>query len=146
MQLSKEKKTDMKKGFTWDGRLLQDEESRYDIDISYPWHIFQNSSCFKSYWDLIIIILIIAIVFILPFELCFTKIENISHYYLWFHKFTGFCFIFDILLNMRCTYIDPETHDQIYDSFRMFKHYVCTKYFIIDVLSGIPYEFFNLDL
>ena len=51
-----------------------------------------------------------------------------------------FAFVIDLFLNMRCTYFDDNK--EITDDYKCMVHYVCSRYFLIDFITAIPYEIF----
>lgn len=52
-------------------------------------------------------------------------------------------FIIDIVVNFRTAYHDPLTGETVYDPYKIAKQYV-HSWFIIDVVSGIPFGVLDL--
>ena len=74
----------------------------------------------------------------LPVELCFFDWTEPSYFNV-LNYGVMFAFILDLFFNMRCTYFDENK--EITNSWDIAMHYICSRYFLIDFVSAIPYEF-----
>ena len=59
----------------------------------------------------------------------------------WFERSIDLCFLFDVLLNFRTTYVDDVVHREVTDASRIARRYLST-WCAIDVFSSVPFDWF----
>jgi hypothetical protein len=106
--------------------------------------IIHPCSNFRFYWDLVMLILLIANVIILPVAISFLY-ENWSHTgLLIFNLVSDSMFLLDIAVNFRTGVLQNDYIDEIIlQPKQIAKHYVRT-WFFVDFLSSIPLDYLFL--
>mmetsp|Transcript_42894 Transcript_42894/g.41238 ORF Transcript_42894/g.41238 Transcript_42894/m.41238 type:complete len:101 (+) Transcript_42894:552-854(+) len=91
-------------------------------------------------WDLFIILLVIYNCLTIPYTLAFQTEESLGN------TIFGYCmdgiFFFDILFNLRTTYINPKNGLEVFNTKKIALKYVIHWRFVTDVISIIPFELF----
>jgi len=72
-----------------------------------------------------------------PLEIAFQQQDN--NVYLGFNFSVILFYIVDIIFSMRTTYYD-ENNDEILEGMLLFKNYIKSKAFLIDMISGVPWS------
>ena len=89
-------------------------------------------------WDLYVMLLALWNCISLPFEVAFepekTKLYEAGE------RFIDICFLIDIILAFRTTYVNKKTGFEVLDSKLIAKHYVSSSQFWIDLLATIPFD------
>lgn len=107
----------------------------HGLKLQYPFLIIPIKSKFKFFWDLLITLLIFLNSLLNPVEIAFEQQGNEINQA--FNLVLIIFYIADILLSMRTTYFD-ENNDEILDGVLLFKNYLKSKAFFIDLISAIP--------
>lgn len=106
--------------------------------------VIHPCSDFRFYWDLIMLILLIANVIILPVAISFFN-DNWSHTgLLTFNLISDSLFLFDILVNFRTGVLRNDYIDEIIlEPKEIAKNYLKT-WFFVDIVSSIPLDYIFL--
>ncbi len=116
------------KSITVDGAELQKK----------PWYLLSCNAKQRTFWDVILLILVGFIAIVSPLRLGF-DIESANPFeWIIIDNGVDFMFIFDIILNFFTTYID-DNEIEIFDHKAICKHYL-HHWFTIDTLSSIPFS------
>ena len=100
-------------------------------------------SNFKLYWDILIIAMALYNSIIIPIEIAWNVKELSSATEIIVESFINMCFMIDIFLNFRITYISNISGDEIFDPKLIGLKYIIEQRFILDVLSSIPFNSFG---
>lgn len=104
--------------------------------IIYPFFLIPLRSQFKYHWDIFILIIVIYNSIFNPVEIAFELSGD-----MWFQVsniVVSAIYVVDILLNMRTSYFD-ENNDEILDAKLIAKKYCESKYFVIDLITALPF-------
>lgn len=106
--------------------------------------IIHPCSNFRFYWDLVMLILLIANVIVLPVAISFFN-DNLNHLgLLIFNLVSDSMFLLDIAVNFRTGVLQNDYVDEIIlEPKQIAKHYIRT-WFFIDFLSSIPLDYIFL--
>lgn len=105
------------------------------MELKYPFLIFSNKSSFKFYWDLLITILIFVNSLLNPLEIAFQQQNN--SFFRVVNLVVIVFYLIDIFLSMRTTYFDRD-NDEILAGTLLFKQYIQSRGFFVDLISAIP--------
>ncbi|CAE7464293.1 Kcnh2 [Symbiodinium natans] len=101
-----------------------------------PWRWFLSChSSLRLAWDVLLLVLLCYIAVVLPFTLAYLE-EDGAHGYL--NVGIDFCFIFDIFLNFRTTFIN-EAGEEVRSNRLIAKNYL-TSWFTLDFVTALPLE------
>lgn len=100
-------------------------------------------SNFKLYWDILIITMALYNSIIIPIEIAWNVKDLSSATEIIVESFINMCFMIDIFLNFRITYISSISGDEIFDPKLIGLKYIIEQRFILDVLSSIPFNSFG---
>ena len=106
-----------------------------------PPHIILHYSTFKAFWDWIILLLTIYTSLFVPYNVAFKSKTMDDVPLLVIDSVVDVIFFLDIVLNFHTTYVSP-TGEVISDPKLIRLNYLKT-WFIIDLLSCLPYDIFN---
>ncbi|CAH0368963.1 unnamed protein product [Pelagomonas calceolata] len=118
-------------------------------------------------WDLTILVLIILVMVLAPFEIAFVRASvgfnrnacNTNHAGPECHKgflhpdrvglfvvnlFIDICFVADIFLTLNTAYFDSGSGDWVIDHWHIFLNYL-RSWLILDILSVLPWEFMQIN-
>jgi hypothetical protein len=102
--------------------------------------MFYPPNAFKDiYWDLIQSLCLLVTCILTPFNLAFTDQLQLITWYVWFNNSIDIIFAIDILFNFNAAYVDEE-FQMIDDRIMIAKEY-CKSWFLIDILSILPFDF-----
>jgi CRP-like cAMP-binding protein len=131
---------------TEEGDILDEKinnEKNYVHEYAKPRkYILKHNSRFKFWFDMIIISLASFNVFSIPFVIAFEPSEADSPAYITIVMLINFIFVIDIFVNLRTTYINNRTGDEVWDPKMIAKKYVLGVRFWIDLLSALPFDQF----
>ncbi|XP_069761064.1 voltage-gated delayed rectifier potassium channel KCNH4-like [Narcine bancroftii] len=103
--------------------------------------ILLHYSTFKAGWDWLILLATFYVAVTVPYNVCFTEIEDSSSA----SRSTTvsdvaveMLFIFDIILNFRTTYVS-QSGQVVYDARSICIHYG-TTWFIVDLIAALPFD------
>jgi potassium voltage-gated channel Eag-related subfamily H protein 7 len=97
----------------------------------------------KTYWEIIVILLAIYNSFSIPIEIAFTPdFMNGSAFYV-LNTIIDLVFLADIVVNFRTTYYDVDSGDEVFESSKISKTYMTSR-FTVDLLSTIPIDNFGV--
>ena len=112
--------------------------------------ILDPRSAFMTIWDLIIMIMLLFVLFLVPFEQAFvatyinlTSSEMSTTQYVFYiinNIFDAF-FILDMVFQFSTAYIDPVTNLWVEDPVKIWHHYL-KGWFLLDFVSVFPFENF----
>ena len=101
-------------------------------------YLFYPESEFIDSWNAIISITIIVIAIIQPYRIAFSEFD--LGFWLWFNRIIDLLFFFDILIIFNSALYDHEFN--IIDDRKVIAKLYSSSWFIIDVVSIIPFDFF----
>ncbi|KAK7501568.1 hypothetical protein BaRGS_00006999 [Batillaria attramentaria] len=105
----------------------------------------KSSICLRAkfYWDLFMLVLLIANLIILPVAISFFN-DDLSTHWIVFNCMSDTVFFLDIVINFRTGIILNDFADEIIlDPKKIAKHYV-KSWFFLDLLSSIPMDYIFL--
>lgn len=105
-------------------------------------YILKHNSKFKFWFDMVIISLASFNVFSIPFVIAFEPSEADSPAYITIVMLINVVFLIDIFVNLRTTYINNRTGDEVWDPKMIAKRYLLGVRFWIDFLSALPFDQF----
>ena len=121
----------------------QGGHENYIYDYARPRkYILQQSSRFKFWFDMLIIVLASFNVFSIPFVIAFEPGFADHGAYVTLTWLITVIFVADIFINLRTTYINIRTGDEVWEPKMIAKKYVLGGRFWIDLLSAIPFDEF----
>ena len=112
--------------------------------------VLDPRSAFMTGWDLVIMIMLMLVLFFVPFEQAF--VETYLHiswkdmselqkcFFVINNVFDAF-FITDMLFQFSTAYLDPLTNLWVEDPLKIWHHYL-TGWFVLDFVSVFPFENF----
>ncbi|XP_052796902.1 potassium voltage-gated channel subfamily H member 2-like isoform X2 [Mya arenaria] len=105
--------------------------------------VIHPCSNFRFYWDLFMLVLLIANLIILPVAISFFN-DDLSTQWIVFNCISDTVFFFDILINFRTGIILNDFADEIIlDPTLIAKHYL-KSWFFLDLISSIPMDYIFL--
>ncbi|XP_070206329.1 potassium/sodium hyperpolarization-activated cyclic nucleotide-gated channel 1-like [Littorina saxatilis] len=105
--------------------------------------VIHPCSNFRFYWDLFMLVLLIANLIILPVAISFFN-DDLSTHWIVFNCMSDTVFFLDIVINFRTGIILNDFADEIIlDPKQIAKHYV-KSWFFLDLLSSIPMDYIFL--
>ena len=93
----------------------------------------------RMWWDSLVLCLAVWNCFYVPFSIAFMKGEEPVPFYV-ANLFIDAAYLADIVVYLRSTYIDLQTGEEVSDIRRITKKYVWSSRFLVDVLSGVPFD------
>ena len=91
-------------------------------------------------WDIYIMLLATISWFLVPYNIAFQNEFDNTIYSDLFEAVGNFCFIFDIFISFRTTYVDDSTQDEVTDWKKIAKQYLKGRFWI-DFLASIPFDY-----
>ena len=104
-----------------------------------PKYMFRGNSNFIKFWDLFIIILALYNAIFIPIELSFAPLRFSGIWYTIVDASVDFCFLLDIIITFRTTFIEFEQGKEITDEMEIAREYL-TGRFAIDLVSTLPFS------
>lgn len=105
--------------------------------------IIHPCSSFRFYWDLCMLLLLVANLIILPVAISFFN-DDLSTRWIAFNCLSDTIFLIDIVVNFRTGIMQQDNSEQvIIDPVLIAKHYIRT-WFFLDLLSSIPLDYIFL--
>nr|XP_040572916.1 potassium/sodium hyperpolarization-activated cyclic nucleotide-gated channel 3-like isoform X1 [Lepeophtheirus salmonis] len=105
--------------------------------------IIHPCSSFRFYWDLCMLLLLVANLIILPVAISFFN-DDLSTRWIAFNCLSDTIFLIDIVVNFRTGIMQQDNSEQvIIDPKEIAKHYIKT-WFFLDLLSSIPLDYIFL--
>ncbi|XP_067130647.1 potassium/sodium hyperpolarization-activated cyclic nucleotide-gated channel 2 isoform X1 [Centruroides vittatus] len=105
--------------------------------------IIHPCSTFRFYWDLCMLLLLVANLIILPVAISFFN-DDLSARWIAFNCLSDTIFLLDIVVNFRTGIMQQDNSEQvILDPKLIAKHYVRT-WFFLDLISSIPLDYIFL--
>nr|ALT57286.1 HCN channel protein [Doryteuthis pealeii] len=105
--------------------------------------VIHPCSNFRFYWDLFMLVLLIANLIILPVAISFFN-DDLSTHWIVFNCISDTVFFLDIIINFRTGVITNDFADEIIlDPKLIAKHYIRT-WFFLDLISSIPMDYIFL--
>ncbi|KAK3097787.1 hypothetical protein FSP39_013195 [Pinctada imbricata] len=121
-------------------KSLQREKMRHKRQGNWVIHPCSN---FRFYWDLFMLVLLIANLIILPVAISFFN-DDLSTHWIVFNCISDTVFFLDILINFRTGVILNDFADEIIlDPKLIAKHYI-KSWFFLDFISSIPMDYIIL--
>ncbi|KAM8831731.1 voltage-gated delayed rectifier potassium channel KCNH5-like isoform 2-T2 [Spinachia spinachia] len=105
-----------------------------------PPHIILHYCTFKTTWDWVILILTFYTAIMVPYNVSFkTKQNNLA--WLALDSVVDIVFLIDIVLNFHTTFVGPN--GEIVSDARLIRMNYLKTWFVIDLLSCLPYDIIN---
>uniref|UniRef100_A0AAQ4P4G5 PAC domain-containing protein n=1 Tax=Gasterosteus aculeatus aculeatus TaxID=481459 RepID=A0AAQ4P4G5_GASAC len=105
-----------------------------------PPHIILHYCTFKTTWDWVILILTFYTAIMVPYNVSFkTKQNNLA--WLVLDSVVDIVFLIDIVLNFHTTFVGPN--GEIVSDARLIRMNYLKTWFVIDLLSCLPYDIIN---
>ncbi|XP_076465406.1 uncharacterized protein LOC143297117 [Babylonia areolata] len=105
--------------------------------------VIHPCSNFRFYWDLFMLVLLIANLIILPVAISFFN-DDLSTHWIVFNCMSDTVFFLDIVINFRTGIIMNDFADEIIlDPKQIARHYV-KSWFLLDLLSSVPMDYIFL--
>ncbi|GAU89031.1 hypothetical protein RvY_01629 [Ramazzottius varieornatus] len=124
------------------GSVAAVTKERERIASSKHW-IIHPASNFRFYFDLFMLIVLLANLMILPVSISFFN-DDFSIPWIVFNCFSDTIFFIDLVCNFRTGIINPENSaDVVLDPREIARRYVRT-WFFVDLISSIPFDYFVL--
>ncbi|XP_014669392.1 PREDICTED: potassium/sodium hyperpolarization-activated cyclic nucleotide-gated channel 1-like [Priapulus caudatus] len=102
--------------------------------------IIHPLSNFRFYWDLTMLVLLVANLIILPVAIAFFN-DDLSARWVVFNIMADTIFIIDILVNFRTGVMSPETADQVILEPRAIAQQYLKTWFSLDLISSMPIDY-----
>lgn len=93
----------------------------------------------RMWWDSLVLCLAVWNCFYVPFSIAFMKGEEPIPFYV-ANLFIDAAYLADIVVYLRSSYIDLKTGEEVTDIRQITKKYVRSSRFLVDVLSGVPFD------
>jgi len=106
--------------------------------------IFSPTSLWRICWDMHLIVLLVYIAIFVPYYIGFGGSNNRGGVLKTFDRYLDIAFLVDIVLSFTTAYVDDESGVMIKSHKQIAKRYIMS-YFVVDVVSGIPWEFLPVD-
>lgn len=100
---------------------------------------FTMKSQFKTYWDLLIIVLAVWNGFQLPIEFAWPEVFEGKRRFSVSDRLTDLLFIIDIFINFRTQYRDLYTDEVITDTKKIAINYMKGRFWV-DLMASIPFD------
>lgn len=107
-----------------------------------PPHIILHYSTFKTVWDWVILILTFYTAVMVPFNVAFKNKSMDSVSVLVIDSIVDVVFFVDIILNFHTTFVGPG--GEVVSDPKIIRQNYVKSWFIIDLLSCLPYDIFNV--
>ncbi|XP_059060721.1 potassium/sodium hyperpolarization-activated cyclic nucleotide-gated channel 2 isoform X4 [Achroia grisella] len=105
--------------------------------------VIHPCSSFRFYWDLCMLLLLVANLIILPVAISFFN-DDLSTHWIAFNCLSDTIFLIDIVVNFRTGIMQQDNAEQvILDPKLIAKHYLRT-WFFLDLISSIPLDYIFL--
>ncbi|GAA54823.1 potassium/sodium hyperpolarization-activated cyclic nucleotide-gated channel 4 [Clonorchis sinensis] len=105
--------------------------------------VIHPCSSFRFYWDLLMLVLLIANLIILPVAISFFS-DDLSVHWIVFNSISDVIFIADIAVQFRTGVVRNDYADEIIlDPKEIARHYIKT-WFVLDFISSIPMDYIFL--
>ena len=105
--------------------------------------VIHPCSTFRFYWDLCMLLLLVANLIVLPVAISFFN-DDLSMRWIAFNCLSDTIFLLDIFVNFRTGIMNPDLPEQvILDPKEISRHYLRT-WFFLDLLSSIPLDYIFL--
>lgn len=89
-------------------------------------------------WDLYVMLLAIWNCISIPFEVAFEPDETVIYSII--ERIIDICFVIDIVLAFRTTFMNEKTGFEVIEANKIAKHYACSNQFLVDLLASIPFD------
>ncbi|XP_076334897.1 potassium voltage-gated channel protein eag-like isoform X2 [Tachypleus tridentatus] len=106
-----------------------------------PAHILLHYCAFKAIWDWIILILTFYTAIMVPYNVAFKSKSSEDVSFLVLDSIVDVIFFIDIVLNFHTTFVGPG--GEVVSDPKIIKMNYLKSWFIIDLLSCLPYDVFN---
>lgn len=103
-------------------------------------NVFIPTDKFPKYWELFVMILLMLLTFMLPYEICF--IEESNRFLQVFEVIVTIIFYFDILYNFNRAYKNKKTNEWVTNRKLIAFHYIKT-WFFLDFIASFPFFLFS---
>ena len=125
-----------------DNILNQDNQDNKIPDLNpIPKYMIRVNEPRRIKWDLFVMTLATWNCLWIPLDIAFEPEASDSVFLIVVDNLIDFCFLIDIFLTFRTTYIKSSTGDEIVDPKKIALHYIKTR-FVTDVLSIFPFKIF----
>ena len=100
--------------------------------------MIRHKDSFRVRWDIWVMALALWNCLSIPFDVAFEPVMPIG--YVIFEYFVDLCFILDIFVAFRTTYINEKTGDEVVEGHLIALNYIIKGSFFVDLASSIPFE------
>ncbi|CAG2178351.1 unnamed protein product, partial [Oppiella nova] len=111
--------------------------------------IIHPCSTFRFYWDLCMLLLLVANLIVLPVAISFFN-DDLSTRWIAFNCLSDTVFLLDIAVNFRTGIMNPELPEQVILDPRQIARCYLRSWFFLDLISSIPLDYifliFNQDI
>nr|XP_046912889.1 potassium/sodium hyperpolarization-activated cyclic nucleotide-gated channel 1-like [Dermatophagoides farinae] len=105
--------------------------------------IIHPCSTFRFYWDLCMLLLLVANLIVLPVTISFFK-DDLSTRWIAFNILSDTIFLLDILVNFRTGIMNPDLPEQVILDPKQIAHGYIRSWFFLDLISSIPLDYLYL--
>ncbi|CAD8184026.1 unnamed protein product [Paramecium pentaurelia] len=102
-------------------------------------YMFYPDENFKTFWNMLLIFLLLATAVITPFKVCFIDSGN-EGFWFWIDIIFDVLFFADIVINFFSAFFDEE--QRIIDDYQMIAKQYLTGWFTIDFIAVLPITYF----
>ncbi|KAM7285732.1 potassium/sodium hyperpolarization-activated cyclic nucleotide-gated channel 2 [Ixodes scapularis] len=105
--------------------------------------IIHPCSNFRFYWDLCMLLLLVANLIVLPVAISFFN-DDLSIRWIAFNCLSDTIFLLDIVVNFRTGIMHQDNSEQVILDPRMIAHHYIRTWFFLDLISSIPLDYIFL--
>lgn len=103
--------------------------------------MLRHDSKWKLRWDFFIIVLALWNSISIPLEVAFPEMPFFQETaYIVFGRIVDVLFAVDLLVNMRVTFIHPQTGVEIVNGRQIARNYIFGGRFVVDLMASIPFD------
>ena len=107
-----------------------------------PEYVMMPDDIIVTRWNMILIMLLMYVATYMPYRICFHGPHEGMEFADWIELLVDFLFVIDIVINFFSAYYDNKTLLPVVKYKEIARNYI-TGYFFIDVISVIPFQYFN---
>jgi hypothetical protein len=119
---------------------MNKEDLAYELAILPRKYIIRENSHFKFWWQIFIMSIAVIASTLYTYLFAFTKSQGFEIESL----LISCAYLLDIFVNFTSSYVDDITGDEIFSPAMIAKRYIFSKYFFIDLIAMIPFNYFHI--